>query len=192
MNSAARVTDARMVKVDNDEEFTAFYSVAIRRAARHAYLLYRNREEAEDAAQEALAVAYCQWSTKLANLEESERWKFVMKVMSNKWKSRLRREYVRRKAMILLYPRHRRSESIIHVDTQAEAREVIRAIRDLPAQQRTVALLHWRDEIPLHEIAEILNMDPSTARTHLSRARNTLMKRLGDTENLVQGATRNA
>jgi RNA polymerase sigma factor (sigma-70 family) len=48
------------------------------------------------------------------------------------------------------------------------------AVDDLPARQRQVLYLHYAADLPFDEIAGILGISPSAARTHASRGMATL------------------
>lgn len=52
------------------------------------------------------------------------------------------------------------------------------AIRELPDAQRQVFLLRHEADLPLGEIAALLDIEPTTARTHFARACFTLSRKL--------------
>lgn len=52
------------------------------------------------------------------------------------------------------------------------------AIRRLPAQQRSVLWLHYRDGLGIREIAAVLDIPPGTVKSRLHHARNTLRETL--------------
>jgi RNA polymerase sigma-70 factor (ECF subfamily) len=60
------------------------------------------------------------------------------------------------------------------LDGEAKLREVIAAIRDLPAAQRQVVQLCLLEDIPVADVAELLGVAAVTVRVHLSRARAQL------------------
>jgi RNA polymerase sigma-70 factor (ECF subfamily) len=51
------------------------------------------------------------------------------------------------------------------------------AVNRLPEQQKTVFLLRFVEEMPLEEIAETLEIETGTVKSHLSRAVNALRKK---------------
>jgi RNA polymerase sigma factor (sigma-70 family) len=166
------------LKASNDAEYAAFYRAVIEKAVHRGCLFYGDWHQAEDAAQEALIAAYQQWETKVGNLSQDERWRFIVRIMANKRISSLRRMKVHHRAMELLHRRHADSISIVHVDTDVEVREAIRLMQALPRQQRVVAVLHWVEDLPLTDISSMLDISPSAAREHLARARRALRKHL--------------
>ena len=48
------------------------------------------------------------------------------------------------------------------------------AVAQLPKNQRAAIALHFLEDRSITEIADILDISPSTARVHLHRARQTL------------------
>ena len=54
------------------------------------------------------------------------------------------------------------------------------AVADLPRNQRAAVALFFLEDRTITEIADILDISPSTARVHLHRARQTLRDRLAD------------
>ena len=55
-------------------------------------------------------------------------------------------------------------------------REVERALMQLPVAYRTVLTLFYIEDLPVREIAEILELPIGTVKTHLHRARRALQK----------------
>jgi RNA polymerase sigma-70 factor (ECF subfamily) len=56
--------------------------------------------------------------------------------------------------------------------------DVIAAIRQLPPRQRAAIALHYVDDLPVHEVADVLGCSASTASVHLHRARSRLAELL--------------
>ena len=52
------------------------------------------------------------------------------------------------------------------------------AVRSLPDRQAQIVALHYLDDRPVDEIAELLEIAPGTVKTQLHRARATLANRL--------------
>ncbi|WGV58719.1 sigma-70 family RNA polymerase sigma factor [Brevibacillus brevis] len=52
------------------------------------------------------------------------------------------------------------------------------AVERLDEQQRLVIVLHYFEDMPLRQVAEILEISESAAKMRLSRARNNLMEKL--------------
>lgn len=65
------------------------------------------------------------------------------------------------------------------VPTEAMDRDVMTAVRRLPAQQRAAVVLYYFEDRPVDEIADLLGCAPSTVRVHIHRARGRLARELG-------------
>ncbi|WP_028654152.1 RNA polymerase sigma factor [Nocardioides sp. J54] len=89
----------------------------------------------------------------------------------------------RRRAALADRVRHHLAAS--HAPDHAEAIAVQAAVRDLAAAHRElVMLVHW-DGLTLAEAAELLGLNPSTARSRYSAAREALRAALVDTREVA-------
>jgi RNA polymerase sigma-70 factor (ECF subfamily) len=61
----------------------------------------------------------------------------------------------------------------------AEADEFWEAVRALPRRQAQTIALHYLEDRPIAEIAEILECSPNTIKVHLHKGRAALASRLG-------------
>lgn len=61
-----------------------------------------------------------------------------------------------------------------------EARRAMTAMERLPARQRAIAFLHFVEQLPITEIAEMLELSTSTVRSNLSIAREKLRTQCQD------------
>ena len=130
-----------------------------------------DRSVAEDLAQEAFSRLSQRWD-QVSGYERPGAW--LRRVVINLALSRRRRLLSEARARIRLRnrpPPTLPSPPSDHADLWA-------AVAELPAQQRAVVALHYLDDLPLTEIAAILDISPSTARVHLHRARTALRDRL--------------
>ncbi|MBN8866272.1 MAG: RNA polymerase sigma factor [Solirubrobacterales bacterium] len=66
------------------------------------------------------------------------------------------------------------------IDAEAVARELFRALGDLPDSEREALELHAIDELSPREVGEALGISPVTARVRLHRARRALRQTLED------------
>jgi RNA polymerase sigma-70 factor (ECF subfamily) len=64
-------------------------------------------------------------------------------------------------------------------DTTEDDRLVRAAVDALPVQQRVAVALHYLEDRPVAEIAELMGCAPATARVHLHRGRQALHAALG-------------
>src|SRR5690606_12664804 len=60
--------------------------------------------------------------------------------------------------------------------------EIERALKDLPVPYRTVIAMFYIEDLPVRDIAEILELPVGTVKTHLHRARRALKARLAEIE----------
>jgi len=141
-------------------EFRAM--VAIAAAVTGSHLL------AEDLAQEAMTRVYRRWD-RVAGYDKPGA--FVRRITINLASSRRRRDTVARRIGPALVERALPPPEEIHDDLWA-------AVATLPPKQRAAIALHYLEDRPVTEIAEVLGCAASTARVHLHRGRATLARLL--------------
>ena len=133
-----------------------------------------DRDHAEDIAQEALGRLAKNWKS-VQGYDKPGAW--LRRVTINLALSRRRRLASEAKALLRL-PRPEPTLAPTPTDDAA----VWRAVASLPGKQRAVVSLHFLEDLPLTEIADILDISPSTARVHLHRARQTLRDQLEEVD----------
>lgn len=120
---------------------------------------------AEDLAQEAMTRIYRRWDRVSAYDKPGA---FARRVTINLASSRRKRDAVAERGRSRLGTQHA-------VPPPAEPHtEVWDAVRRLPPKQRAAIALHYLEDRPVDEIADILGCASATARVHLHRARATL------------------
>ena len=72
-------------------------------------------------------------------------------------------------------------------DLPLPRKDVLDAVRSLPAQQRAAVVLHYFEDRPVAEIADVLGCAPATARVHLHKARTRLAALLDEEVDDVAG-----
>jgi RNA polymerase sigma-70 factor, ECF subfamily len=130
-----------------------------------AYLLTGRRDVAEELVQEAMLRAYRHWSD-VSSLDRPGAW--VRRVLLNLAASRWRRQRAAAKAHLHLAPPEERAEP------SAETIAIWSAVRRLPRRQAEVVTLYYGADMPVSEVAEVLDCAPGTVRAHLARARRSL------------------
>lgn len=151
-------------------EFAAFYAREFAPIALIAGTTAGDRAVGEDIAQEALARANERWA-ELERYDKPGAW--VRRVAINLALDDRRRQTSRRKAIERL-----ESEPVRVVENRAGDPEVWQAVDALPPRQRTVVVLHYFEDRPVAEIADILEISVSATTSHLHRARASLAKNL--------------
>ncbi len=127
---------------------------------------------AEDIAQEAMIKANQKWST-VSTYDKPGTW--LRRITINLALSKLRRGTMQLRKVALL------SAGTPDVVWQPQGfdDDLIEAIAGLPKKQRAAVVLHYLEDLPVAEIAEILECAPATAKVHLHRGRQALAERLG-------------
>jgi RNA polymerase sigma-70 factor (ECF subfamily) len=155
------------------------------RGFRIAFDLLRDRAEAEDAVQEALARA-CEAEGRLRDADALEGWFF--RVLTNVCLRVLRRRRVRRwlggwrrRAPDDPAPPGEPPGDVAGLDHDAGARadqalaerqeiaHLLDQLDALPAQQRVALVLRYGHDRSIAEIADMLDVKPATVKTHLVR-----------------------
>lgn len=126
-------------------------------------------DAAREAAQEALVRAYRNW-TRVGSLDLPEAW--VRRVLINLLIDRRRRERRDRLLAERLGPL-----GLVAAPTTADERWWD-AVRELPDRQRAVITLHYLEDRPVREVAEILEIASGTVKATLSHARDRLRELL--------------
>jgi len=153
------------------EPFESFYRREFSSLVGLAYALSGSRMAAEDLAQEALMVVHGRWD-EVEQMEKPDAW--VRRVLSNMAVSSFRKRQSELKAITRLAGW--RQQSI--AEMEPEDAKFWATVRKLPAQQAKAIALHYVDDLPVSEIAEVLDCSPSTAKVHLFRGRQALAKKL--------------
>ncbi len=165
-----------------DQREQALEAVA-RRCARRgfsiAYRLLRDRAEAEDAVQEALARACESWG-RLRDPAAMDAW--FHRVLSN-----LCLRTLRRRRLFGWVRRANGDEEAAPVELPAvtmpafaglDAGRLLAAVDRLPPMQKSVVVLRYGEDMSLGDIAAALGIAPETAKTHLARGIDRLRERM--------------
>jgi len=160
------------VAVSTQAAFEIFYRREFSSLAVIAGTVAANRSVGEHSAQKALAKANQQWST-VAVLDKPGAW--VRRVAINLAIGRKQRSLTEAKALLKIGPT---------ATTAAETRRgdpaVWAAVDQLAPKQRAVVALHYLEDRPVAEIAEILDISVSAATSILHKARANLATGLGE------------
>jgi RNA polymerase sigma factor (sigma-70 family) len=154
------------------ESFESFYRREFRPMVALAFALSGSRLASEDLAQEAMMVAHRRWA-EVARLERPDAW--VRRVVSNMAVSAYRKRASEARALARLAGR--RQEVLPPMEPADD--EFWKAVRALPTRQAQALALHYLEDLPVAEIAEVLDCSPSTAKVHLFRGRKNLAAALG-------------
>jgi RNA polymerase sigma-70 factor (ECF subfamily) len=144
--------------------FDAFFRERFSRTVVLLIAMGASRADAEDAAQEAMILAWRQWE----EIQEPVAWVRTVAVRAY-WKL-----VNARQRLVPLDESAPEAGAVSDLGIfAAEQQHVLRLLRSLPPQQRTVAALFY-DGLACDEIAELVGSLPATVRSHLRHARGRL------------------
>jgi RNA polymerase sigma-70 factor, ECF subfamily len=159
--------------VDADVEalvFEDFFRDEYPRLVPMLHALTGDRHRAEDLAQEALLRAQRDWR-RIAAYDRPGAW--VRRVALNAASNAGRRRGRERRALARIG-----TADEYAAEVPAGDEELWRAVRELPEHQRWAVVLHYVEDRPVAEVAFVLECSEGAVKTHLSRARATLARRL--------------
>jgi RNA polymerase sigma-70 factor (ECF subfamily) len=156
-----------------------------------AYRLVGHRDEAEDIAQEAFLRLYRTLPTFRGDSTVAT---WLYRTVSHLAIDHLRREQLRRKIFFLRRNTGDEEDDVdpmeVVPDPGASPRDLLlareagrrlsQALDKLSPRQRAVFVLRHQEELPLKEIARVLELEEGTVKAHLHRAVSTLRKELKD------------
>ena|SRR6266540_1643629 len=186
MNEVAAPLAGRLVSdVSLDREFEERLAEASTLAFRVAYGVLRQREDAEDVAQEAAVRAY-RGFTSLRNRDQFRSWlvRIAWRLALDRRKSERRRGVRELKASAA--PPISPSAEEIAAGRQTEQR-VWEAVDDLPEKLRIVVVLSAIEGHGMREVAALLGLAEGTVKSRLYEARRRLLERL---QCVVSGTSR--
>ena len=152
------------------------YTEAVKRNSHRVFLLAlsftRQRQDAEDVMQ---TVFLKLWKHPVEFTDETHMDKWLTKVTVNESRSLLR---ARARDPISI----EELETLGAVAEQPEERELIAAVMQLPEPLRAVIHLHYYEDLPIKEIADLLKISQAAVKMRLVRGRNLLKSALMEGE----------
>lgn len=141
-------------------------------------------QTAEELVQDAFADAYARWPD-VAGMDRPGAW--VRRAVVNRSASVHRSRSAERRANTRWGTRSGVDADTSSTDAtgdRATSRvadpEFWAAVRSLPERQAAAVALHYLEDLPVAEIAEVLGCRPATVKVHLHRGRQALARRLSD------------
>lgn len=169
-HTAAIVGERPDTRAQAATDYAAFFRAEFAAVTRTAYLVLHDRDAAEDVAQDAFTQLYLQWA-RISGYDRPDAW--VRRIAVRMAVRAARRQ--RFLGTLLGRLEAPRAESGADLDLAA-------ALRRLPPQQRAAVALHYYEDRPLAEVAQILNCSHATAKVHVFKARRKLAAMLGEPE----------
>lgn len=148
------------------ESFDDFYRREFHSVVGLGRVLSGSYHVAEDLAQHAFTQAHRNWR-RVGGFDDPGAW--VRRVLVNASTSRFRRLASETKAVARLAGR--RDDPVPGADS---SEEIWSAVRRLPRRQAQVIALRYWDDLPVAQIATVLECSPETVKTHLKRGRAAL------------------
>jgi RNA polymerase sigma-70 factor (ECF subfamily) len=159
--------------VADPEGFEEFYTATVGRLVGQLFPVTGDLHEAEEVVQEAFARASTRWG-RIRDYDRPEAW--VRRVAMNLAADRGRR--LQRQARALL----RTGPPAVVPAASVEALALAEALRTLPMRQRQAIVLHHLVDLPVEEVAAILDIRTGTVKSLLARGRKALAATLGEPE----------
>lgn len=125
-----------------------------------------DRDVAEDLAQDAL-IKLCRDWRKVRRLDAPDRW--LHRVAINLAHSHYRRKGIEKRAMSVVASRTTQPQSGV------SDLETLELLTRLPHRQKTAVLLHYYLDLPVREIAQVMEIPEGTAKTLIHRGTRALM-----------------
>lgn len=166
-----RVTPRSDRRGDGGAEFEEFFRREFVSLASLGTAITGDRCEGEDVAQVALSRAHRDWD-RVSRYDNPGTW--VRRVTINLALSARRRAAVGTRATLRLAGSRSETEpEWVEADPELWA-----AVARLPRQQRAAVALHYLEDRPVAELAELMGCSASTARVHLHRGRSAIARAL--------------
>lgn len=152
------------------------YTDAVKRNSQRVFLIAlsftRQREDAEDVMQNVFLKLW-RHRDRLCDQTHVDKW--LTRVTVNECRSllRFRRDTVS----------YEQIEELCAAPSFSREQELLRAVMQLPKEQRTAVHLYYYEELSVREIAQLLHASESAVKKRLSRARETLRKKLKEEQN---------
>lgn len=164
-------------------EFEAFYAGSSRRVLGQLYAMIGNRAEVEDAVADAYMKAWDRWHT-VRDYDNPEAW--VRRVAYRNAVSAWRKTMSRLRA-------HHRDTGEREVDAlNPDHVALVHALRQIPANQRRVIVLHHLAGLSVTEIAAETETPANTIKTWLVRGRQAMAEHLSGDDVYSGGGKRDA
>lgn len=154
-----------------ETSFVAFYEAEFPRMVKIAYALSGSRLAAEDLAQEAMLATHRRWKM-VRTLDRPEAW--TRRVIVNKAMS----QYRRRRAEIRAIARLGLLRGSPPAPLAVELAYVWDKVRGLPQRQAQAVVLFYVDDLPVADVAEVMECSVNTVKVHLHKARQGLAREL--------------
>ncbi|MGM9637430.1 MAG: RNA polymerase sigma factor [Eubacteriales bacterium] len=173
--NAAR-SSKQQVGTEDTELFNRIYDDYHRQMEYVAYEVLQNRQDAEDAVQDAFLALSAHLDT-LKNMEDFRIYYYVTETARNKAIDLLRKRKYSLSYDEIIERTDDSEDFTDRIAAKDAADEMLEYIRQLPEHYREVLSLSYVNELNSKQIAEILGRSDTTVRKQLQRGREILLKR---------------
>jgi RNA polymerase sigma-70 factor (sigma-E family) len=154
-----------------EQALTALYHTSYRRLVTQLYAFTTDLTEAQDVVQEAFARALAR-SRGLSDVDNPEAWLRTVAI------NVVRRRWRRRQILDTILLRDRPVRSLVAAAPGPERADLRDALAALPRAYREAIVLHYLADLPVDEVADLLDVPVGTIKSRLSRGRTALAARL--------------
>jgi RNA polymerase sigma-70 factor (ECF subfamily) len=171
------------VKDDKEEYIGELLEVYGKKVTNLPFSYVKDWKLAEDLTQDVFIKVYEKLDT-FQNRAGIQTW--IYKIAANHCKDHLRKKYYQNKFLVNLVVRYYKSNesSPEHfLDERLQQKSIAEKVLSLPIKYREIIILYYYEDLSIIEISELLNMNSSTIKSPLLRARKQLKKLLREDSN---------
>ena len=165
----------------DDAEFRELFASEYARLCWLGFLLTGSRAEGEELAQETLVRMWWRWRLGRRPADPA---RYARRVLVNRQRSLLRRAAVEARSL----GRARPAQVVPSADSE-RAMVLWEAVQALPARQRAVLVLRYKEDLTEAEVARLLGLPVGTVKSASHRALARLRQRLGSFDLDPAGST---
>jgi RNA polymerase sigma-70 factor, ECF subfamily len=168
----------RQIRNGNQDDFTELIHPFIEKAYKTSYFLIRSRELAEEVVQTSMIEAYYNIMEGMEIRNFPAWFNRLVSCRAYDLIRRIARE--RKETADVEITNIKQTSTVIDYLLESETKtEINDAVRSLEKESyRNVILMYYYQELSVSEIANIMDLNKSTVKTHLRRARETMEKNL--------------
>jgi RNA polymerase sigma-70 factor (sigma-E family) len=165
------------MRADLEREYVEYARASLDRLRRMAYVLCGDRHLAADVVQETLVRLYTGWA-RVRAVEHLDA--YVHRMLLRRFLEERRRPWHR---MRLTPTVPEAVPAVVSAGPAASVEErsaLVAALRQVPPRQRAVVVLRFVYDLPIDEVAELLDTTPGTVKSQTSRGLTTLRRLLDE------------
>jgi len=163
------------MRADLEREYVEYARAGLDRLRRMAYVLCGDRHLAADVVQETLVRLYTGWP-RVRSVEHLDA--YVHRMLVRRFLEERRRPWRR----MWLTPTVPDAAPVALPASVEDRSALVTALRRVPPRQRAVLVLRFLYDLPIDEVADLLDTTPGTVKSQTSRGLTTLRRLLGDDE----------